>query len=165
MTLILWVLESKRVFWIYEQPQTSMLMLHPAMQEFVSRVSVYKAHVFMGAFGAESPKPSFLWSSNAAVSKFSLPLPKNRAWTKVVRTRVRPDGSVCVSGNKFLKATQTYPKEFGEATVGIWKRAQKHPETERRRLSDPRLQAPAPWPHDANLGPVLEFLQVPPLRV
>ena len=41
-----------------------------------------------------------------------------KAW---LTKKTMPDGSVSVSGNRNLKGSQTYPREFGFATVRVWK--------------------------------------------
>lgn len=43
------------VFWLYEQPQSSLLWQHPRMQQYISKRTVFKSHMWMGAFGAASP--------------------------------------------------------------------------------------------------------------
>lgn len=66
----------------------------------------------MGSYGAASPKPTFLWSPSPTVLNFSLPLP-DREWESMVDQKPCQDGSVQVSGNKNLKGSQTYPRQFG----------------------------------------------------
>lgn len=79
--------------------------------------------MYMGSYGAASPKPTHLWCPSPAVSMFSLPLPYKCDWEQVVDRTVLSNGKVSVSGNKLLKASQTYPREFGFATIKIWKKA------------------------------------------
>lgn len=122
MALIVWLLESKLVFWLYEQPATSIMWQHPRMQQLIRGLTVWRAHMYMGSYGAASPKPTHLWSPSPIVSMFSLPLPKCE-WEQVVDRTVLSNGKVSVSGNKNLKAPQTYPREFGFATIRVWQKA------------------------------------------
>ena len=85
MALILWVLESKRCLWLYEQPQTSLLWEHHRMQEYLSKNIVYKVHTWMGAFGAATPKGTHLWGPQSSILKFALPLPQ-RQWSEQLVT-------------------------------------------------------------------------------
>ena len=160
MSLIVWLLESKKAFWLYEQPHSSLMFQHPRMQQLVKACTIFRTHMYMGAFGAESPKPTFLWGPVRDVAKFSLPLP-DREWTQTVNKSVKDDGTVQISGNANLKATQTYPKEFGVATVRIWRKAIKR--------SLPQVLESAPpcsfWTSkdcwkDADLSEVMQFLSM-----
>ena len=159
MTLILWVLEAKRVLWLYEQPQTSMLFQHPRMQAFLKVCTVFRCHMWMGSYGADTPKGTHLWAPDSCVSKFALPLP-DKDWDQLVTKKVLPDGRVQVTGNAALKGSQSYPSAFGRATVGVWKLATK-------RLQ-PLVSAKPPkvWTSrhdkwlDADLTEVFQFLSL-----
>lgn len=125
MALLVYLLEAKRVYWLYEQPHSSLLWEHPRMQQLVKKINVWKTHIYMGSYGAESKKPTFLWAPSPTVHHFSLPLPQDKEWLAVVDKRTLPDGRTQVTGNSNLKGTQTYPREFGFATVRVWKSAVK----------------------------------------
>ena len=122
MCIILWILEAKMVFWLYEQPQSSLLWQHPRTQQYISKRTVFKSHMWMGAFGAASPKGTVLWGPYQTVSWFASPLPKDRAWATDLTTKTEKNGRTQVTGSKGLKGSQTYPSEFGLATVSIWRR-------------------------------------------
>ena len=157
MSLILWALEAKKVLWLYEQPSTSLLFQHPRMQHFIKHRTVFKCHMWMGAFGADTPKGTHLWAPDACVSKFSLPLPNDK---ELVTKKVLPDGGAQATGNSALKGNQSYPPAFGHATVGVWKLATK-------RLQ-PLVNASLPnvWASrhdkwsDADLAEVFQFLSL-----
>ena len=59
--------------------------------------------MYMGSYGAASPKPTHLWAPSPAVSMFSLLLPSNVDWEQVVDRSVLSNGKVSVSGNKTSK--------------------------------------------------------------
>ena len=81
MTLILYILQAKNIFWLYEQPSSSILWCHPRMEEFIKRHPAWRCFTWMGGFGADSPKGTTLWSSRPAVRKLARSLPQNRQWT------------------------------------------------------------------------------------
>ena len=163
MALIVWVLESKVAYWLYEQPHTSLMFEHPRMQELLKALKVWRAHMYMGAYGAASPKPTFLWAPSETVSWFSLPLPK-KDWEAMVDKKTMPDGSIQVSGNKKLKGSQTYPKEFGLSTVRVWNAAPKRkfvplkPKAKPAPIWKPLSKADS-WP-DADLTGVMQYLSL-----
>ena len=165
MALVLWVLECKLVLWLYEQPKTSLLWEHPRMQEFLLQCDVWKTHMHMGSYGASSPKPTFLWAPTPCVKMFSLPLP-DREWEPMVTKKVMSDGRTQVTGNASLKGSQTYPKQFGLATVGVWKVAPKRTPTKttkKRGVSNPPVWTCRDgydgWT-DADLTDVFQFLSL-----
>lgn len=163
MALIVWLLESKMCFWLYEQPHSSLLWEHPRMQDLVKRLKIYRAHIHMGSYGATSPKPTFLWAPTISVYKFSLPLPQDQTWEPTVTKTTRADGSTCVTGNGHLKSTQTYPKEFGLATLRVWKNAIKKKEVV---YSGPPMSVWNPkdmW-KDAQLDEVFQYLSLGTMR-
>ena len=150
------------VYWLYEQPHTSLMFEHPRMQQIIKSISVYRCHMHMGSYGAASPKPTFLWSPSPTVLNFALPLPHDRQWETMVDKKTMPDGSVQVSGNSKLKGSQTYPREFGFATVRVWKTSPKR---------EPVVGKPRPleiwkplskrdmWT-DANLTEIMQYLSL-----
>lgn len=116
MTLVVYLLEARACVWLYEQPMTSLLWQHPRMQDLVRRVLVYQTQMWMGSYGAESPKSTCLWSC-CPCSSFSVPLPKDKTWISLVNKSAKSDGTISVSGNSKLKGSQAYPAGFGHATV------------------------------------------------
>lgn len=119
MCLIQWILQARRVFWILEQPMSSLMFHHPLLQDFLQKHLVFRTHMHMGSFGGHTPKPTHLWSPRVDIQKFSLPLPQ-KTWDSLVTKSVSSSGKRQVTGNSQLKKSQSYPKEFGMATVGIW---------------------------------------------
>lgn len=161
MALIVYILEASKVFWLYEQPHSSLLWQHPRMQQLLKHVHVFRAHMYMGSYGAMSPKPTFLWAPTPHVNRFSLPLP-DREWQEVVTKSVKEDGTVQVTGNNQLKASQTYPREFGYATVRVWKVHNKRPFP--KQVGPPKMPQnvwnPSDQWKDADLNEVFQLLSL-----
>ena len=127
MVLVKYLLEAKRIFWILEQPQSSIQIEHDRLQEFVANMSaagtpVRKAFTWMGAFHAETAKGSFLYSTHPDVSKFARDLPENFAPNRhdVYRVSIDKAGRARVCGGADLKGTQGYTREFGKCTVEVF---------------------------------------------
>ena len=164
MCLILWVLESKCAFWLYEQPQTSLLFEYPRMQSFLKRNVVYKVHMWMGSYGAATPKGTHLWGPTESLLKFALPLPKKEWDEQLVSKKVMPDGRIQVTGNALLKGSQSYPKAFGEATLCVWKVTPKRALPSVSKIPNVWLSpSQDKWPN-ANLSEVMQFLSLGTLK-
>lgn len=161
MALIIWILESKLAMWLYEQPHTSMLFQHPRMQELLKSLNVYRCHMYMGSYGTKSPKPTHLWSPTPAVNMFNLPLPGDKEWAPMVSKKLMPDGRVQVTGNSLLKNSQTYPREFGFATLRVWKMTEQRefPKENTPPKNLLQMKAKDSW-KDADLTDVFQFLSL-----
>ena len=167
---MLWILEAKAAVWLYEQPATSLLWQHPRMQSFCKLRNVYQAFMWMGSFGATSPKPTVLWCPRPDVTKFSLPLPQNVVWdADMVTKKVMPDGRIQVTGSSDLKKSQSYPKEFGRATVAVWQECPKRAMPKLSNVSIPSVFPGTPlkrkekWA-DADFSDVFQFLSLGTLK-
>ena len=111
---------------ILEQPLSSLMFLHPRMRQLVD-LSVYRCirpllqiTTFMGSFGAESLKPTFLVGSPPWLDK----LRRDAEWfrsassTQPHRTATYKEddfGMTRFTGDQGLKATQIYPVGYGHA--------------------------------------------------
>ena len=61
--VILWVVASLGVWFVLEQPQGSLMEMHPCFQHLISTLNVYRHRISMHDFGGESSKPTWLYSS------------------------------------------------------------------------------------------------------
>ena len=127
MVLLKYILEAKRVFWMLEQPVSSIQTEHFRLQEFAANMvsagtPLRRAFTWMGAFNAETAKGSVLYSTRPDVSKFARELPGSFVANKhdVFRSSVDKNGRTRVSGGADLKSTQGYTHEFGRATVEVF---------------------------------------------
>ena len=130
------------------------------MQEVLRSLRVFRTHMHMGSYGAKSPKPTHLWSPCPEVNMFSLPLP-DREWETMVSKKLMPDGRVQVTGNSLLKNSQTYPREFGFATLRVWKMIEKREFPKEASPPKNLLQSKTKdsW-KDADLTDVFQFLSL-----
>ena len=61
--LILMLLASaKGIFWLLEQPESSLMEHHPCFQEVLAMVKLVKKTIYMQNYGGSSPKPTILYS-------------------------------------------------------------------------------------------------------
>ena len=56
------VAASKGVFWILEQPQSSVMQCHPLFQKVIQMLNVRKINIAMSKFGAPTPKRTPLYT-------------------------------------------------------------------------------------------------------
>lgn len=69
-TLICAMIASALGCWLFiEQPQGSWMEMHPAFQHWMSLVPIWRRRLCMGAYGAPSEKPTWLYSSNLMTYK------------------------------------------------------------------------------------------------
>ena len=65
--LIMLLMLAKRSWWLLEQPQSSLMSLHPALA-YIRSLTLpwcqwHEASTYMGAYSAQSMKPTVLWSN------------------------------------------------------------------------------------------------------
>ena len=118
--LFLMIMTIKGAFWLLEQPVSSLMHRHGRFQDWARNNRLYRQFVWLGAYGAESPKGITLYSPFPWISELYKPLP-NRVWpAEVSHHWVNSDGTPKVSGGSALKATQTYPVAFGVAVEKLY---------------------------------------------
>ena len=126
MVLLICFLASRFIGWVLEQPASSLMARHPRMlmlQKMAdtnpSLTGFYEVFTYMGAFGAETKKPTKLWSSEKWVRDLGRKLPADFARnTKLETVTVNTRGGV--SGGRDLKNTQAYPDGYGVALRDLW---------------------------------------------
>lgn len=73
--LCLYVLTTLGAPWFLEQPASSLLERHPLFQFLCRRFAIYKVHVWMGAYGADCHKPSWVYGNRRyLLDQLELPL-------------------------------------------------------------------------------------------
>jgi len=124
MVLHLYMLVARGVWWILEQPATSLLEDHPRFQAFLRQHTVYRGTIRMGAFGADSEKPTWLYSNHPWIREIDMLC--SRWWheglgkVSLTTVLVRADGSRATTGEKReMKESQHYPEAFGEAVAAV----------------------------------------------
>ena len=162
MTLILYILMAKRIFYVYEQPGSSLLWAHPRMEDFLKICDAWRCWTWMGAFGHGSPKGTALWSSRVSVKKLCRLLPTDKVWEKeMTKKSVLSDGSISVSGGKDLKSSQAYTAEYGLSSLSTWLAEPELDEPSLDGVKIPNIWAYLPkkdrW-DDAHLTEVMQYL-------
>ena len=77
----------------------------------------------MGDFAAETQKPTWLYSNSKYVHDiecYKTQIFNKGSGAQVCDKKRKADGSWSVSGGKRLKATQTYPEDFGEGMSNLY---------------------------------------------
>ena len=164
MCLVLWILLSKDIVWLYEQPSSSLLWLHPRMEDMIKRFDVFRCFTWMGSYGADSPKGTVLWSNRAGVKKLARCLPENKVWSAEMTTKkANAHGGVSITGGRDLKGSQAYTNDFAMSALSFW--LEEH-EPKTPALDDvqlPNIWAPLSkkdrW-EDADLTDVFQYLSI-----
>jgi hypothetical protein len=118
VVLLLYIFQAKNVFWLLEQPASSVMQFHPRLQQFMGEFHIFRTHTWLGAFGGGSPKPTLLYSGHNLVHRLQRHLDRTADFEHAhLMTRKYVDGSgqKRCTGGSHLKASQAYPRGFGEA--------------------------------------------------
>ena len=124
--LLIAYLYSTGVTWCLEQPASSLMICFEPMKLVMTvaqqlGLPCLEATLCMGAYDAETEKPSKLYSNSPFVHRLVRDMTtEQRAAVNsdgVAKFSVNAHGQRVVSGGPKLKQTQTYTKAFGEAVV------------------------------------------------
>ncbi len=122
LVLRLEILTLRGVYWIIEQPATSVMYQYPALRDCLRRHGCTEPCVLdMGAYGGTSQKPTHLVGTAPYLGKLARrcdPQLKLRLAVEGVQTTTRwldADGRLRCQGTAALKGTQAYPEGFGAA--------------------------------------------------
>jgi type IV secretory pathway TrbD component len=120
--LQIWVWQALGIWWVVEQPGRSVMEYHPRFQELFRRFTIYKKHICMGNYGADTRKATILYSNSEEalnnLDAYAKPLKKQKK--KLVRVR-QVKGKKKVTGLAGeLKESQAYPQGFGDAMTAVY---------------------------------------------
>ena len=62
--LLIMLAAARGCFWLLEQPRGSLLESHPCVQLLMRKLTIYRKHIRMSEFGAESEKGTWLYSGD-----------------------------------------------------------------------------------------------------
>jgi hypothetical protein len=167
VALLLWVLLSKNCFFLLEQPMSSLMIHHPRMQEVCRHFVIYKAFVWLGAYGGGSPKPTYLWSGHKFVEQLAgRTITRDTMWRDAPQMSVYSsdsNGRKRVSGGPKLKSSQAYPLAFGRAVARTFvdhsaKLSSGELNVQQKKAKGRRPSATKVCWSDADLNPVFNFL-------
>jgi hypothetical protein len=129
LVLLCHICVARCVYFIIEQPLSSIMFQYPAWQRFLDRHrSVLQVNLEKGAFGAGSKKPTMLVGTAPylpALGRRMSALQRHEldARGAVLTTIVTEDeaGNRRAHGSQHLKATQSYPLAFGAAHANAFR--------------------------------------------
>ena len=164
VVLILLICNALGVCWVIEQPLSSVLWLHPRFQNFLRQHRTYRVTLDMFSFGADTAKPTVLYSSHPWIEEirndgFYRPAPQK---TLATREWCPDKEKYVVTGGGAIKASQHYPIAFGRAVA----RAYNAHRAEIRATALAKMHASVCTPdigedawEDAHMAEVLEYAQ------
>jgi hypothetical protein len=120
--LLLRLAEALGALWVFEQPVNSLMQRHDRFQELFSALNVRRTSWYLGDFGAQSKKPTWLYSNKslAPLAAWRSGEPRTNSWRQLVATST-VNGKRAVTGLKCeLKESQAYPHEFGVAMCKLY---------------------------------------------
>ena len=116
-----------RVYFIFEQPQSSLLYKYRPVQETLSHCGAVTCHVWMGAFDGETPKPLVLKSTapwlgsvfQIVCSELHKAMPRKARTVHLCKSQLTANGTKRFTGVKnALRSSAAYTAAFGEA-IGL----------------------------------------------
>lgn len=117
MILILCLFDAMGVLWVVEQPAGSFMQFWPRFEWFIGSRVMYRHSLKMWDFGANSTKPTWLYSNMPWIRQLDdfRPVLQERSTKKLVDSWQASDGKQKCQGNRNTKGSQAYPRGFGEA--------------------------------------------------
>ena len=169
--LLVWSLVAMGVLVILEQPMNSLMQNHPRFKQWMLANDIYRYFIRMRDYGAASEKGTWIYSQYpwvGDISRFKAPRKDTPSTVVVATTYLNSKGKSCFKGGKDLKASQKYPRGFGEALQKLFELhkadIRKHVADLEQRASHLRVfredlfGAPSDDWADADLAPVFDIL-------
>ena len=97
-----------------EQPCSSIMELFEPMTSFVKLIAKQKCRVALGAYGAESAKPIYIYTNDPCAHRLTKKTPKG---TEFVQLCSKSENGSVTGIKGVLKASQAYPEDFGKAVA------------------------------------------------
>ncbi|CAK9058804.1 unnamed protein product [Durusdinium trenchii] len=170
--ILLLLAAAKGVWFCLEQPRGSLLEYHPLIQCVLKLIKIYRTHIRMSDFAANSEKGTWLYSNRKEIEDIvdykPLRVPKRPRKQLVVHYLDR-SGKWRIKGSRCLKGSQ----EFGRALARLRTSNQSKVTRDARRfLRDAALESAGEddgkaknftrefnrWVRGANLEPVFQYL-------
>ena len=108
-----------------KNPASSIIHLHPRFQELLA-VDIWRQTVVLVGFGAQTPKPIFLYANVSWIAELGLFYVYATCRTAdnhtTYRSYTNDVGQTRCDGAEDLKATQEYPMLFGYAVARLYLR-------------------------------------------
>ena len=121
LLVILRLCMARGVYYIIEQPRSSIMFEYPPFAKFLQKHPARTCHTEMGAFGMKAEKDTILKGTAPYISELERRLnsqERKRLRLDASKTKTSVEGENCLGGKTRrgtpdLKATQAYPLEFG----------------------------------------------------
>ena len=97
-----------------EQPCSSIMELFEPMTSFVKLIAKQKCRVALGAYGAKSAKPIYIYTNDPCAHRLTKKIPKG---TEFVQLCSKSENGSVTGIKGVLKASQAYPEDFGKAVA------------------------------------------------
>lgn len=170
MAMCLWLLTCKQCTWVLEQPRSSLMELHPYLQELKDVFGWNAIHTFMGAFGAETQKPTKLkancrWLNTLKRSISAEDRARMGPSDTAIRLAPHPCGKKRCSGSSTLKQTQEYPQGYADAVLAAYVQAQADGQMPLWTFEAPQTQADHGrriWSQFLDMTPVYALMRMDP---
>lgn len=167
--VILWLCAAQSVWFVLEQPSSSLMELHCLFQRFIRRIPLRKLTIRMADFGSATAKPTILYSSHRAIDDLpSYKTARRLVEREMVRHYTNQKGEHRICGGKDLKSSQAYPRGFGQGMAKCRTRVLKsHGKMARSfarasqlsaNKADTRKRVNSAWTKGAQLESVINFL-------
>lgn len=169
--VVLLIAASLQCWWILEQPQGSWMEVHPLFQQVLRLMEVWRHRLSMGSYGAPSEKPTWLYSSNEAITHLEEFKPRGvkcEEKVSLVDHYLDGEGNKRIKGNSNLKLSQSYPVGFGVALARLRTAHQKTNRTKalktikenvkKSRTIPRKTQKDGQWIKHAELQSIFDFI-------
>jgi len=167
--ILLIICTAKGIWWVLEQPSTSIMEYHPLFQELLKMITVHKKGIAMSSFGAPTKKRTTLYSSHAEIDDIDqFQVPERLESKQMVIRYTNSKGESRCCGGRDLKGSQAYPKQFADALSKCrtlharrnLKRAMKFVRTAMKTENKYNMRARKnrAWVAGGNLQPIFDYL-------
>ena len=159
--LLMALAHAKHAWWALEQPLRSLMKHHPAMAHVFKTMPFFEVTTHMGAFAADTLKPSQLYGNAEWILGLWRKKPTNFSARNVNTVSVEVlRGEKKITGSAGLKETQAYTPEFGHCVLDTFLCFQaKHVDSVESSDDEAELTcSPSVW-ETADLPAIARFLR------
>ena len=97
-----------------EQPCSSLMSLYEPMKSFIELIGKQRCRVALGAYGADSAKPIYIYTNDPNIERFQKRIPGG---TEFKQLCCKGPGGAVTGLKTVLTASQAYPEDFGRVVA------------------------------------------------